>query len=120
VPVEISSSANCAALRVAVTVDPEIPVPPVLYGGIERIVDMLVRGPLERGHQVTLFANPNSSIPCDLHPYVALDSRSKVHTLRNMWRTGHCTSQELDQPVQRSFSVILMESNGPWSAIRRN
>ena len=30
-------------MKIAITVDPEIPVPPVLYGGIERIVDMLVR-----------------------------------------------------------------------------
>ena len=29
-------------MRIAVTADPEIPVPPVLYGGIERIVDMLI------------------------------------------------------------------------------
>jgi hypothetical protein len=37
---------HCALpLRIAITVDPEIPVPPLLYGGIERIVDMLVRGP---------------------------------------------------------------------------
>jgi len=72
-------------LRLAVTVDPEIPVPPRLYGGIERIVDMLVRGLLERGHHVTLFANPESQVSCRLLPYPRLRSRSKIDTLANMW-----------------------------------
>lgn len=71
-------------LRIAVTVDPEIPVPPMLYGGIERIVDMLVRGLVERGHEVTLFANRNSQVCCRLLPYPALHSQRKVDTLKNM------------------------------------
>ena len=32
---------------------PEMPVPPLHYGGIERIVDMLARGLESRGHEVT-------------------------------------------------------------------
>lgn len=28
-------------MRIALTADPELPVPPTLYGGIERVVDML-------------------------------------------------------------------------------
>jgi glycosyltransferase involved in cell wall biosynthesis len=71
-------------MRIAITVDPEIPVPPKLYGGIERIVDMLVRGLLERGHDVTLFANPESQISCHLLPYPRLRSQSKIDTLANM------------------------------------
>ena len=42
-------------MRVAITVDPNIPVPPLHYGGIERIVDFLARGLVGRGHQVTIF-----------------------------------------------------------------
>src|SRR5258705_30097 len=41
-------------LRIVVTADPYLPVPPRLYGGIERIIDFLVRGLVQRGHQVTL------------------------------------------------------------------
>lgn len=73
-------------LHIAITVDPEIPVPPQLYGGIERMVDMLVRGLVERGHQVTLFAHPDSDVPCRLVPYYCLQSQSKSDTLRNMRR----------------------------------
>ncbi len=72
-------------LRIAITVDPEIPVPPLLYGGIERIVDMLVRGLVQRGHDVTLFANPESEVSCRLLPYPRLRSQSKIDTLANMW-----------------------------------
>jgi glycosyltransferase involved in cell wall biosynthesis len=75
-------------LRLAITVDPEIPVPPTLYGGIERIVDMLVRGLLDRGHDVTLFAHPDSQVPCRLLPYPRLHSQKKTDTLVNMWHVS--------------------------------
>ena len=75
-------------LRIAITVDPEIPVPPRLYGGIERIVDMLVRGLVQRGHEVCLFANPDSTAPCQLLPYPRLKSQSKVDTIANMWHVS--------------------------------
>lgn len=71
-------------LRIAMTVDPEIPVPPTFYGGIERVVDMLVKGLVKRGHQVTLFANKESRVPCELIPYPGESSLSIVDTYKNM------------------------------------
>jgi glycosyltransferase involved in cell wall biosynthesis len=71
-------------LRIALTADPELPVPPLLYGGIERIIDMLARGLLARGHEVTLFANAESTVPCAVIPYGGSDSQSRADTLRNM------------------------------------
>jgi glycosyltransferase involved in cell wall biosynthesis len=56
-------------LAVAITADPYLPVPPALYGGIERIVDFLARGLAERGHRVTLFAHPASRTAGTLVPY---------------------------------------------------
>lgn len=70
------------------TVDPEIPVPPRYYGGIERIVFMLVRGLIQRGHQITLFAHPDSEVPCRLEPYPGRRSRSTADLLRNMWHVS--------------------------------
>ena len=35
---------NDSKLKIAITADPELPVPPELYGGIERVIDMLIRG----------------------------------------------------------------------------
>ena len=39
-------------MRILLTADPELPVPPKLYGGIERVVASLGAGLLARGHEV--------------------------------------------------------------------
>jgi len=70
-------------LRIALTADPELPVPPRLYGGIERVVDMLARGLVARGHDVTLFAHPDSSSVGRLVPWPGASSLSITDTLRN-------------------------------------
>ncbi len=70
-------------LRVALTVDPEIPVPPIHYGGIERIVDMLARGLAARGHDVTVFAHPASRTAGRLVPWPGRASRARADTVRN-------------------------------------
>lgn len=70
-------------MRIAVTVDPEIPVPPATYGGIERVVEFLVQVLADRGHDVTLFANRESSVNANLVPFPGGDSRSRIDTFRN-------------------------------------
>jgi glycosyltransferase involved in cell wall biosynthesis len=70
-------------MRIALTVDPEIPIPPVHYGGIERIVDMLARTLAERGHDVTLFAHPRSTCPVRRVAWKGQSSASLRDTLRN-------------------------------------
>ena len=52
-------------MRILITVDPEIPVPPKLYGGIERVVDGLAAELRARGHQVGLLAHPESGCKVD-------------------------------------------------------
>ena len=49
-------------MRILLTADPGIPVPPRLYGGIERIVADLVHGLKERGWEVGLVASRGSQI----------------------------------------------------------
>ena len=70
-------------MKIALTADPEIPVPPRLYGGIERVVDMLANGLAARGHQVTLFAHSESASAGHLTPWPGGSSQSVVNTLRN-------------------------------------
>jgi glycosyltransferase involved in cell wall biosynthesis len=48
-------------MRILLSVDPEIPVPPVLYGGIERIVDGIATELQARGHQIALLAHRDST-----------------------------------------------------------
>ena len=56
-------------LRLVITADPYIPVPPLHYGGIERVIDVLVRELARRGHDITLVAHPGSRTPARLVPY---------------------------------------------------
>lgn len=70
-------------LRIALTADPELPVPPRLYGGIERIIDLLARGLTARGHDVTLFAHPESTTAGQLIPWPGGASQSRADTVRN-------------------------------------
>jgi glycosyltransferase involved in cell wall biosynthesis len=70
-------------MRILLTADPELPVPPRLYGGIERIIDMLARSLVERGHDVTLVAHRDSTAPGTLVPYGGLTSRALADTARN-------------------------------------
>lgn len=56
-------------LRILLTADPELPVPPRLYGGIERIVALLADGLAARGHEVTLIAHRDSTAAGRLVPY---------------------------------------------------
>jgi glycosyltransferase involved in cell wall biosynthesis len=69
-------------MRLAITADPELPIPPRHYGGIERIIDTLIRGLVDHGHQVTLFAHPDSQTACELEPYRDNSKGSLLNNLR--------------------------------------
>jgi glycosyltransferase involved in cell wall biosynthesis len=77
------------SLRIALTVDPELPVPPLYYGGIERVVDMLARSLAERGHDVTLFGHPESTCPVRRVPWGGRHSGKALDTLRNAAILAH-------------------------------
>lgn len=75
-------------LRIALTVDPYIPVPPVTYGGFERVVAGLIDEFSGRGHAVTLYAHPESEtaarhIPYGAPPHWGLRARTK-----ELWQVG--------------------------------
>ncbi len=48
-------------MKILITVDPEIPVPPSQYGGVERLVDGLITAYHQRGHEVVLLAHSKST-----------------------------------------------------------
>ncbi len=77
-------------MRIAVTVDPYIPIPPRYYGGIERVVDFLVRGLLERGHEVTLFAHPDTETDATLVRYGVPPHEGLWPRVRELWQVGAC------------------------------
>jgi len=56
-------------MKIAILVNPLIAVPPKQYGGIERIVFMLIQELLKKGHMVTLYAHQDSQPGCQLVVY---------------------------------------------------
>jgi glycosyltransferase involved in cell wall biosynthesis len=74
-------------LKIAIIVNPLIPVPPTHYGGIERIVYMLIQELLKYGHQVTLYAHPDSKPGCQLIPY----TESSQYTWKDQIRINKLT-----------------------------
>ncbi len=53
-------------MRIAVLAPPYLPVPPLLYGGTEKIVSLLTEGLVAKGHDVTLFASGDSKTTATL------------------------------------------------------
>lgn len=71
-------------MRILLSADPGIPVPPRYYGGIERIVDGLVRALRIQGHSVGLVAHRDSSSPADaVFAWPEATGGSKAGILRN-------------------------------------
>jgi glycosyltransferase involved in cell wall biosynthesis len=85
-------------MRIAITADQFIPVPPVFYGGIERVIDLLIAELRLRGHEVTLFAHRDSAVSCELVPYPAAGFG---------WRDNLLNSWTITRTVARSrFDLI--------------
>jgi len=61
---------DLCAVRIALVSPPLLPVPPVRYGGVERIVGVLADELHARGHDVTVFAPGDSSVRGRLVPTV--------------------------------------------------
>src|SRR5262245_15961878 len=53
-------------MRIALVAPPFISVPPKTYGGTELFVSQLAKGLHSRGHDVTVYANGESRVPCQL------------------------------------------------------
>ncbi len=93
-------------MRLLLTADPEIEVPPRLYGGIERIVDVLVRRLRAAGHTVGLVARPGSECPSDaFFPWPGLSSLSRSDTVRNTLALSKAV-RSFRPDVVHSFSRI--------------
>ena len=97
-------------LRIAITADPYLPVPPRLYGGIERVVALLVSGLVRRGHQVTLIAHPDSQTPADLIGYGVPPHTGAAARARELMQVGSAL-------VRLSGAVDVVHSFGRLAAL---
>ena len=90
-------------MYVAITADPMLPVPPHLYGGIERVIDMLARGLVARGHRVALVAHADSHTAGQLIPY-ATEQPGGVGAVRNALSVARLVARRPD--VVHSFGRL--------------
>ncbi|MGC1309746.1 MAG: glycosyltransferase [Phormidesmis sp.] len=93
-------------MKVLLTADPELPVPPEHYGGIERIIDLLITGLQKRGHTVALIAHPDStSTASSFFSWPGSRSQNQLDALRNM-QSLWSGVREFQPDVLHSFSRI--------------
>jgi glycosyltransferase involved in cell wall biosynthesis len=94
-------------MRLLLTADPELPVPPGLYGGVQRLVAQWVEELRRRGHQVALAARTGSTIPCDqFFPWPGLRSQHPLDTGRNALALLHA-AREFRADLVHSSSRLL-------------
>jgi glycosyltransferase involved in cell wall biosynthesis len=94
-------------MKILLTADPELPVPPQFYGGIERIVDLLIKELRTRGYTVGLVAHPDSTAAVDaFFPWTGRHSQNKFDTLQNTL-TLWSAVQKFQPDLIHSFSRIL-------------
>ncbi len=71
-------------VRILLTADAELPVPPLLYGGIERIIASLCEEYSKLGHSVGLVAHRDSSVAVDFFcPWLGGSSTKRIDSFRN-------------------------------------
>ncbi|MBI1290326.1 glycosyltransferase [bacterium] len=94
-------------MRILLTADPELPVPPPLYGGIERIVDWLARELVQMGHEVGLVAHRESTVEgVALFPWPGLHSRSPGDAIRNSIHLSKVV-RHFQPDILHSFSRLV-------------
>lgn len=122
-------------MRIVITADPYLPVPPSGYGGIERVIAVLVEGLMIRGHAVTLVAHPDSRTSAPLVPYGTPPHTGARRRASELAQVGHALWSRRDEvDVIHSFGrlaalapvlplripkVQTYQRAVPWSGVRR-
>ena len=80
-------------MKILIPVDPEIPVPPKLYGGVERLVDGLITEYTRQGHEVYLLAHEDSTArdAAEIFRWKGKNSRNNRDTVMNaikLWKVA--------------------------------
>ncbi len=93
-------------MRILLTADPELPVPPQHYGGIERIVASLASEYRRRGHVVGLVAHHDSTADTDdFFPWPAATSSGMGNQFANARHLRHSV-ERFQADVVHSFSRL--------------
>jgi glycosyltransferase involved in cell wall biosynthesis len=94
-------------MRILLTADAELPVPPKLYGGIERVIDLLVKEFLKAGHEVGLVAHPDTTAKTTaFFSWLGISSTNRKESWSNAMTLRRAV-KEFKPDVVHSFSRLL-------------
>lgn len=94
-------------MKILLTCDPEIPVPPVRYGGVERLVSGLAQEYQAMGHEVYMMANPASTEPVKkIYGWKSTHSRGWKNVMKNAFQLRKIV-REIRPDMIHSFSRLM-------------
>lgn len=95
-------------MRIAIIADPVIPVPPKNYGGIERIIDMLVDGLTKNGHDVVLVAHEDSVVNCTLIKYPPKSKQNLLSKMQIVAEVRHFRPDIIHSFARLAYLALLL------------
>ncbi len=95
-------------MKILIPVDPEIPVPPIQYGGVERLVDGLITAYRQKGHEVILLAHSKSTSKDakQIYGWPATHSRGIWNIIKNSFKLLMVSHKEKPDIIH-SFGRLL-------------
>lgn len=107
-------------MRILLLMDPLIPVPPLHYGGIERVIHDIACQYVAMGHEVTLVAGPGSRSPGRLVNFGETGAAPERAGPGLFVELGRILARELkDHDVLHNFGRLAYQLLGAWSPIRK-
>jgi len=107
-------------MRILLLMDPFIPVPPVHYGGIERVIYDIACKYTEMGHEVTLIAGPGSKSPGRLITYGDNGDGSMKLDFKLLWKLYRILRKEIPRhDVLHNFGRLAFLFPIAWTGIRK-
>ena len=100
-------------LRIALVAPVAQAVPPPRSGSIETVTDLLARGLVARGHDVTLFAAGSSDTPAALHATFA----EGYHADASLWPWELCELFNLAAAVERAADFDVIHAQAEYAPL---
>ncbi|MFP5042399.1 glycosyltransferase [Parasediminibacterium sp. JCM 36343] len=107
-------------MNILLLMDPFIPVPPIYYGGIERVMYDIACKYKEMGHEVTIIAGPNSKSPGRLITYGQNGELNPALDLKVLAEVARILCKELKKhDVIHNFGRLVFLVPFAWFKIRK-
>ena len=100
-------------LRIGLVAPVAQSVPPARSGSIETVTDLLARGLVARGHDVTLFAAGSSATPATLHATF----REGYHADESLWPWELCELFNLAAAVERAPAFDVLHAQAEYAPL---